>query len=254
MKTYVLFITLFSFLFCSLYAKIKNGYEPRLLDYYETLQKLELMLRDTTLSNAQWRKIKARIQIIENYILYYQLTEDLLHQLKVISPDIYGEIDTITDKRGRTTDVYIKLIPKEEATIDLQGSTFFDQVPNDVDRNTSVYGEGTVSIKLLVLSNTLSVLCHELGHVKYIVPNLAAYATYYNTHYKDSNHKIENIGHNTHDESGKSALVFEHRFRKSYSNHLRNNGARMEPIVILMQKFRKNNQHLINVRALLSSV
>jgi len=242
MKTYVLFIIMFDLSFCIVFGKIKNGYESQLKNSEEALQKLHAMLQDNSeLSGAQRRKIKSRIEDMEDHILYYHLTEELLHQLKIVSPDIHSEMDTIKDKKGRATDVYVKVIPLEQATIDLEGATFFSQASGDEDKSTSEYGEGTISIRILITSNLIVVLCHELGHVKHIVPNLAHYMKFHKIHYAHLNFWY--MGHDIDDRSGVSAEAYESKFRKDYALYLRDGGMRFESAISRLHRFRKNFQH-----------
>jgi len=219
--------------FGNLFGKIKNGYERHIQSNKEYLQVLNSLLTENSdLSASQRRDLKSRIDSVVNYILCYEITQDLIDQLRIISPDIFYEIDGITDKRGRPTDVYIKLITREQATIPYQGATYFMQASDDEDRPYSEYGEGTISIKMFVL-------CHELGHAKYVVPNLATYTLFYKRHYRNVQGNPEYIGHDLRDLSGKSALSFESRFRKDYTNYLSSGGDRLESTLTLMHKIRK---------------
>ena len=109
-----------------------------------------------------------------NLIIYqshYELTEELLKQFKHISPDLYNRIDSIRDAKGRFTDVYVKFIPREEASIMAAGITRMAQSDEDKDACFSEYGKHSVSVKIWISSKALLVLSHELGHVNYQVPN-----------------------------------------------------------------------------------
>lgn len=57
------------------------------------------------------------------YIIGYELTEDLLSQFRMISPAQFNEIDSIKDRQGRHTHVYVKFIPEEKANIMTWGIT-----------------------------------------------------------------------------------------------------------------------------------
>ena len=57
-------------------------------------------------------------------------------------------------------------------------------------------------IRIWIMDNALTILSHELGHVKYQVPNLENYAKYYKETYGTSNNEAY-LGHNPSDPSGK---------------------------------------------------
>jgi len=84
----------------------------------------------------------------------------------------------------------------------------------------------------------LQVLSHELGHVKYQIPNLATYMTFYKKCYQDQESNC--IGHNPADPSGKTAVEAEKSFRKGYAYFLRNTDERIQNPVILLTKIRKS--------------
>lgn len=243
MKTCILIILSFILSFCIVFGKIKNGYEPQLQDGYVSLRSLQLELLADGLTVAQKRKIKSSIANIHNYILYHRLTEELIHQLKTVCPEVYREIEAICDKQNRPTDVYIKFIPREESATEFSGATFFHQAPQDKDRHLSEYGEGTVSIKIWITQEALKILCHELGHVKYVIPNLARYVEFYNAHYRSPGIKGDEIGHRPSDLSGKSAYEFEQRFRVNYAAYLKNGNPPLASALNLMQKLRKDDHH-----------
>ena len=84
------------------------------------------------------------------------------------------------------------------------------------------------------------VLSHELGHVKYQVPNLASYLEYYKEHYSPNVDQYDILGHKPDDPSGKSAIQFERRFRKEYSNFLKMGSEKIEDPMAIMDAIRKN--------------
>lgn len=200
-------------------------------------------MEDSDLSPIQRLKIKSRMGNLINYISCYELTEKLLDQLKRVSPDMYNEIDGIRDKRGRPTDVYIKLIPRERARVQLQAVSFFRPASIDEDAHLSEYGEYSVSVDIWIADNALQLLCHELGHVKYVVPNLARYSKFYNKHYRKPGVDFSHIGHDRHDESGESAKAFEKRFFVDKANYLRDGGKKLESTFSILQKIKKNNRN-----------
>lgn len=206
-----------------LFGRIMNGYESQVQSSKVSLRELSLLLAESKdLSMVQRLRVRSEIDNLINYISYYELTEELIRQLRVVSPAIYTEIDNIEDKRGRPTDVYVKLIPKEKTRIQLEGASFFEQSSGDEDANHSEYGDYSVSVEIWISNNALLLLSHELGHIKYIVPNLAAYAKYYDKYYAKNRMQLPCIGHRPHDQSGKMANNFVKRFledRKTYSQY-----------------------------------
>jgi hypothetical protein len=175
------------------------------------------------------------------YITYYEVTENLLKQFKVISPELYNEVDTIKDRNGEVTHVYIKFIPEDEASVPAWGVTRIAQAPGNANTYISEYGERSVSIKVWAVSQALLVLAHELGHVKYIVPNLAAYKNYHLENYRPCSTESNHVGHNAGDPSGKSAIHFEKRFKASYFNrYSKKNVFQKDSPPVLVNKIRRN--------------
>jgi hypothetical protein len=239
MKTYALLLGLCTLTFCITFGKIKNGYQSEIANCQKALDELRAMLESDDLTSTQRKKIKSRITAIEDHIVFYHLTEELIRQLKMVSPDIYEEMNVLTDKRSRETDIYVKVVKQDESpTREFDGAAFFSQSGGDEDRCTSKYGEGTVSIRVSAATNTLAILCHEFGHLKYIVPNLAEYIRF---HKKRYSHMFDAwlTGHDAYDKSGATAYQFESRNRKDQAVFLKNGGTRFEPLVSLLQRFRK---------------
>jgi len=159
------------------------------------------------------------IKSIENHLAYHELTEKLLAQFMLIAPEIYNEIETIVDSNGRPVDVYIKFVPCNSTKVEAWGITYIGQAKDDKDMYLSEYGEGTVSVKIWAVPKALFVLAHELGHIKYQVPNLASYMDYYVDNYGPEGGQESNyIGHIQKDPSGISAGD-DRRFRKQFKKH-----------------------------------
>ena len=134
MKTYCVCIALIIFALNYTSAEIKNGYANGINSAYVSLKTLNSLLHeDPSLAPANRKAIESKVKEIVKYITYYELTENLLKQLKEISPELYHEIDTIKDKRGRFTDVYVKFISEDEAPVQAWGVTSIKQVPGDED-------------------------------------------------------------------------------------------------------------------------
>ena len=206
MKTYVLFIMFYLYLVHVASGKIINGYEKEIHTARTSLKNLTAL--------TQNRNVKDRIECAKEFILYYQLTERLLGQFRIIAPALYNQIDTIKDHAGRLVDVYVKFVPKSEITMGTKATTNIDHFANDKHAYYSNYGPHTVSVKIVIEKHSLLMLAHEFGHVRYQVPNLAAYVDFFSRHYRDHQMKADYLGHKPNDPSGQSAIVFEKLFEK----------------------------------------
>jgi len=229
-------ITIFQTAFC----EIKNGYETEIFQLTESLNNLKVLLNgNNDLTGSQRRKLESKIASIETTISYHTLTDGLLRQFKAIAPDLYAEIDTIKDSKGRSVTVYVKFIPQDATKVKAWGTTYIRQMENDLDGYESEYGENTVSVKIWIVSKALLVLSHELGHVKYQVPHLASYLDYYRKRYPTVG-EYDYVGHDINDLSGQSASAFEKRFQKQYAAFLKLPNEKFENPLVLMDKIRKN--------------
>lgn len=245
MKTSFLFIALFVISFGHLFGKIRNGYEAKLQRTKESLEKLRSqLLEGNALSFEQRRNVKAEIKKLVNYISCYELTEELIAQFKMLSPDLYDEMDTIQDRRNRITDIFIKLIPKEEAIIRLEATTSFSHMSDDEDAHRSEYGEFSVAVNIWIEQHSLQLLYHELGHIRYVVPNLASYFKFYKRYYRMPVASASYIGHHVKDKSGKSAVALERRFVVDRAHYNRKSGKKIEGTLWAMQRIRKSNRQL----------
>ena len=226
-----------------LFAKIKNGYEQRLEDSRSSLQSLNLLLlEDKKMSPLARLQFKSKMDFLIDYISFYELTDEFIRQFKILAPVMFTELDNIKDKRGRFTDIYIKLVPLEKSRIPLSAASFFKSMKDDEDANVSQYGPFSVSVDIVIVHNALFLLSHELGHIKYIVPNLADYSKFYNWRY--NNLKIhDSMGHSPNDLSGKESHIFERRFieeQKTYYNH---GGKKPMSLFPLLTQIRKNTKN-----------
>jgi hypothetical protein len=231
-------ILLFVSINCS-YATIKNGYEKEIFIMKESLNRLtNLLIENKELSPNERRKIESKAQTLVEHISFYDLTENLLSQFRIIAPKLYAEIDTISDRKKRPVDVYVRFVPVDATKVKALGITYLNQLQNDEDAYLSEYGPMTVSIKIWIVPKALLVLSHELGHVKYQIPNLASYMTFHKKCYQD---KLSNyFGHNPGDPSGKAAREAEKLFRKEYVYYLKNNDEKIQSPVILLTRIRKS--------------
>jgi hypothetical protein len=234
MTTYCLFIIMFICCLNNAFGKIINGYETEINSARESLKHLNRFLQDNrTLPRYKALKIKDNLNIVIRFISYYELTEQMLAQFNVIAPDLYNEINTITDKKGRPVNVYVKFVPLDATKHKSWGTTYFNQGEDDKDVNFSEYGEHTVSVKIWVVSKALLVLSHELGHVKYQVANLASYVDYFKKHYSVDVDEYESIGHCASDPSGKNAREYVNRFRERYTAFRRTKDKVGTPLTLL---------------------
>jgi len=244
MKTHF-FILSFTILFCNSFASIRNGYEGNIQGYNDSLQMLKLRLAEHQhLSHNGDNKLRREIKELINLICHYQLTEQLIDQLRVISPDIFYELDNIKDKRGRSTDVVVKLISKEDAKIQLAAASFFTQSSIDEDAMKSVYGIYSVAVDVWLTDQSLFLLCHELGHLSYVIPNASEYFQFYNKFYRVRLANLSYIGHNRFDKSGKAAKAFEARFRKNQSEYASLWDRKAESAYVIMRRIRQENKQL----------
>jgi hypothetical protein len=239
-KKYLLLVGLI-FMLHNVFGEIKNGYAKDIILLNESLKNLRAIVNESDrLTVSRRRQLESKIANLENCISYYKVTESLLNQFKMIAPDLYAEIDTIRDGKGRAVDVYIKFVPINSTELQAWGTTYINQSETDSVAYCSEYGEYAVSVKIWIVNRALIVLSHELGHVKYQVPNLASYLEYYKEHYSPNVDGYDILGHKPDDPSGKSAIQFERRFRKEYSNFLRMGNEKIEDPLAIMDAIRKN--------------
>jgi hypothetical protein len=224
-------------------ARILNGYGPELINTRQCLENLKLLLlKNDSLSSEQRRQLKSKIAHLIDYISLHDITEETIRQLKAVSPGIFGLGDGLRDRQGRPTDIYIKLAHEDRSRMPLAGANFLWQHSQDKDLSVSEYGDQSASIEIWVSCNTLLLLSHELGHVIYIIPNLATYVDFYNFAYarmKD----ITYIGHKYQDPSGKSAEAFAKQFYSDWKTYRRLTGVKIEsPLSRLtaIKKYLKN--------------
>ncbi|HET6538830.1 MAG TPA: hypothetical protein VFG46_00010 [Chryseolinea sp.] len=243
MKANFLFATLMILSSCVLFAEIRNGYEAGLHSAIAALQQLSTRLSsDKNLSLLEKQIIRSEIKKVTDIISHYELTRQLINQFRIVSPVIYSEMDTISDKRNRPTDIFIKLIPYEYSRVQLMAASFFRQSPRDRDASFSEYGEHSVSVNICIGQNTLQLLSHELGHIRYVVPNLATYASFYMRYYQKEIADFSCVGHSPFDESGKTAMSFEQRFRADLAYYLINGGMKFESTASLIERIRRNSR------------
>jgi hypothetical protein len=231
-------IIILAFNFNTTSGKIQNGYSSGISGAIESLKSLNtLLLDERSMTSAEKKIVESRIKEVETFIVYYELTETLLSRFRLVAPSLYNEIDTLKDRMGRTTDVFVKFIPEEQARVQAWGITNIAQVKGDPDAYLSEYGERAVSVKIWVVNKSLLVLAHELGHVKYQVADLANYFDYYKSTYRRGVTDPNNIGHDHNDPSGKNAVLFEKGFRESQASYFKNSNSPGRSPVELRKSF-----------------
>ena len=235
---------LFLILTChGVFGEIKNGY-GNIHATKESLRILRAMLiEDPNMVAAKRRKIGGTAANLEEYISYFNLTEDLLSQFKEIAPKLYAQVDTITDRLGRQVDVHIKFVRAASTEIQAMGSTYVNQIYNDMDACQSEHGAFTVSVKVWIVPKALEVLAHELGHIKFMVPNFARYLEFYKSHYNVLS-EFNSAGHHSADPSGLSATQFAKSFQKSYSSFLKMSVRRPHDPPTLLARLRRERRTL----------
>ncbi|HEX5167642.1 MAG TPA: hypothetical protein VFW11_00610 [Cyclobacteriaceae bacterium] len=223
-----------------LFGKIRNGYEPQLYPNKVALHRLKLrIVEEKNMSPAIRHSLRSEMKDALDYITLYELTEELIYQLKAVSPRTYHQSDTIRDKRGRPTDIYVKLIPKDSAKIKLLATSYVWQTASDKDLSFSEYGERSASIEIWLCDNALFLFSHELGHLNYIIQNLSAYTQFYSNAYSLQS-RINYIGHSRYDQSGSSAEHFQKMFLQDRKEYLRNGGVKPPSPLALINPIRRN--------------
>ncbi len=240
MKKLCLLFTVSIIALSTVFGEIKNGYEREILKTRESLKRYSALLRASHLTPYQRRKIEHSIDSLVSNISNFEITENLLEQFKIISPELYSEIDTLKDSRGRNVKVYVKFIPLARTEIQCWGITRMGPMGNDKEAYCSEYGMFTVSIRIWISNNALVVLAHELGHVKYQVPHFAEYMKYYKENYTFRVDISHTLGHNPDDLSGRSAAQYARRFQKEYNYFLKMRKEKLQSPLILIDRIRKN--------------
>lgn len=188
-------------------AEIINGYLNDLMLARKTINNLQCLMRDDQMSTAQKYNLESLYSSVqeryEEIIYCYTKTGKMINALRQIHPELYHEIDEIRDHHGRVTDVYVRVMSPKCMQKNVLGTTNLNQVPGDPHTYRSEFGHGTVSVKVRDCTRyaTLKLLVHELAHVKYQVPNLARYSSYYQKIYTHGRYK-NGYGHASGDPSG----------------------------------------------------
>ena len=255
MKTCCLALFILTICLNSSFSKVKNAYASGADAARESFSALQALLYGPgKLTNAKRRTVESSMKAMADYLTYYELTESLLAQFKAIAPELYNEIDTIRDRVGRPTDVYVRFIAQDQANVQAWGITNIGQTDGDTDRYKSEFGDGTVSVKIWVVSKALLVLAHELGHVKVLVPKLADYVAYYKATYPPGVTEPNNIGHKLDDVSGLSANQYAKLFQQRYVDQSRKGSLHLESPLDLQQEIRKRIRNLLIAEKTIASL
>ena len=223
------------------FGELRNAYERDIETAHISRHALETLLTNKNLSSRQYRILQQRLNQQIEFIYAHEITAKLIGQLHTISPSIYDELDTLTDRHGRKVDVFVKCVRAYSSLTSAAGVTFIAQAENDQHQYISAMGENTVLVNVWIVDNAVAVLAHELGHVKYQVQNLASYMLFYKNTYRGGAGQ-EGIGHHVHDKSGQASIVMEHRFRKDYINFLKAYGKEENlSALYYARRKRKNN-------------
>jgi hypothetical protein len=228
------------------FSRIRNGYSRQIQATKSALHSLKLQLKTrSAISGRERRRLEAKIESLISYISCYELTEELIARMKTISPSIFWDIENIRDRKGRPTDVYIKLIPADRARVNLKAATFVSQSGDDQDACCSEYGPLSVRVEICIKSNSLFLLSHELGHLKYVIPNLAVYKEFYRWAYgRARSYNLPYIGHSPQDKSGRMARQFEERFRADEMNYSKNITGELQDFVGLYSRLKRMHRDL----------
>ncbi len=185
------------------YAEIRNGYDNLLKAAQIKMDNLHAIANED-LNNEQRIRLKKWLKVVhkmEKKLRKNQtITQALIDKFRRIDPDLYHEINTIQDAEGNETDVYIKVV--DNLGPGLEGATNVAHSTDNPHVYSSEYGDYSVSVGIATMNpiRTLRTLVHELGHVRYQIPHLAEYTTYYKQAYQEAHR----IGHHDKDPSHQS--------------------------------------------------
>jgi len=210
MKMFALIILGLIVSYCS-FADIINGYEKDLKKAEQSLLNLTNLLDKVSNSNSdeQYYRIKSHYQRAKQSLkvvrTFHSMTADLINTLWTRHPSFCDQINNIRNHNGLVTDIYISVIPKDRMKRNQFGTTNLDQTKDDPHTYQSSFGPNTVSVQIRECSDEqmIQLLIHELGHVKYQVPNLSAYMDYFHTTYQHFR-ATDSFGHKKDDPSNLS--------------------------------------------------
>ena len=201
-----------------IHAEIKNGYEQKLKKAEDVINNIDSLIKvnkntDEIAYLKKWMEFARQTE--ENLRENYLNTQKLITSLRVIDPELYYEINEIKDKEGNYTDVYIKAVDRLGFQ-GLLGTTNISQSNENPNIYRSSYGDTTVCVKVVYrkFKEALQILAHELGHVRYQVPNLASYIMFYRKNYSKNCLDGIDVGHLPTDPSHRSVKETMKNFYK----------------------------------------
>jgi len=214
-------------------AEFKNGYSKTIDEVIEQLQFMHALKNGSMhqlngdeewgrLDYGQKAIVYSKIKSLNSILKYYLLTERLVSEFKTICPDLFEEINSIKNYEGQITDVYIKVLPPNHEIRDILGATI---ISRDLDNRhvcVSEYGKNTISVQVCATKIIMEVLAHELGHVKFIVPNLYQYIEYCKIRYNQEFSDCLMFNHQASDMGSKTVFEYEKRFRQANKSYLEN--------------------------------
>lgn len=239
MKMYALFLFLGCLVASGCLAEIKNGYSEVAGARSSLICIRKLLEENKGLSHLERQNMKHKRDDLERYIIHYAFTERLLAIFRAISPELYAEMDTLKDSRGRRVDVYVKFVPETDLPRGVAGITSLDQDKADEHTCQSEYGPNSVSVIIVAGNKSLAILAHELGHVQYQTMNLASYVKYYSTSYGNSTSSRKSFGHNDRDDSGRKAVDFVGRFQEHFISYIRQGQEKQQSHQTLIQSIER---------------
>jgi hypothetical protein len=201
------------------YAEIRNGYDNEIIKVEKWLEQL-LEIANGVLNEAQQKKMKKKVKeaqaILDKLRKKQAITQVLIEKVRMIDPGLYDEVNTIQDCEGNETDVYIKAVDRLQPG--KLGATNVNHSVENPNVYNSANGDHTVSVWVVNTTPTkaMLILVHELGHVRYQVPNLATYVKYYKKVYQQKHSNRNFLGHYDDDPSQKTVKKTMQAFMESW--------------------------------------
>jgi len=171
---------------------------------------------------------------------YYLKTASALAKLKLIDPFLFGSINSIKDKKGNVTHIYVKVVPGgtyhviKDTQSPTAGYSLVTPTEDDADVTFTKYGIHTAYVEVQDLPHKpfcysdVFLLAHEFGHLVYEVPNLADYSKFYRATY---NRSCQLMGHQWNDPSGKAVDKTLKSFLRLYRGYKKELGRPLQSII-----------------------
>jgi len=182
--------------------EVKNIYEKEREEKEQDKIKLKLILENFKGNKKSkeyhdlkkgYRKANRQFQSIDKK---FQAVETAIGDLKMHNPDLFNELDNLTDPGGNTVDVYIESVPNLQTDFYNSNSEFSEPKSayglTNVKGNKNMgsyyslqskFGENSIGIALEYnLHDPGRYLSHEGGHAKYFAGNLKEYYKWLKNH------------------------------------------------------------------------